>query len=624
MNRLIRIFVLVFLLSEISFSQVTEDWVTRYEPTTNDRAVAIAFDIIGNVYVAGYNPDSITTAKYSSTGVQIWVRNVANGNGLHQASDIVTDAAGNVYVTGWGTSDYVTVKYNSSGVQQWVKIQNRSTDRAYDIALDKSGNIYVTGTSEAPGAVAVMTFKYDPEGNMLWQALYDDPIGNPFGYSLAIDDSSNVYIGGKTIKSAGNLSNFLLIKYNSSGSLKWISEYDGPDSSNDNGKKITVDNYGNAYITGESFDNVKDWDYATVKFNSNGIQQWVQRYNGEWGIGSDYPSAIVLDNSGNVFVTGYSQGSATGFDYLTIKYSSEGVEKWVKRYNGPGNGYDVPYAIASDSLANVYVTGESWSSSSFKDYATLKYTSSGVLAWEMRYSGPLNTDIATDIEVDSSRNVYVTGYSSGTTTQFDYCTIKYSQPQLIPSIPILYSPQNGAILEVINPLLYWGISQYAESYNVQVSADSSFSSTVYDSNNIVITEFQIPENGLNNNTTYYWRVSATNFAGTSQWSTVRHFTTILTGISEKNEMPKKFRLYNNYPNPFNPNTKIKFDIPKSAFVKLLVYDVLGKEVATIVNESLKPGKYERTFDAIKYPSGVYFYKLSSGDFSEVKKQVLIK
>ncbi len=100
-----------------------------------------------------------------------------------------------------------------------------------------------------------------------------------------------------------------------------------------------------------------------------------------------------------------------------------------------------------------------------------------------------------------------------------------------------------------------------------------------------------------------------------------------------NELPNKFSLYQNYPNPFNPQTKIKFDIPpvrqrhsaRGGFdVRLVVYDALGREIATLVNEELKPGTYEVFWDGSNYPSGVYFYKLSAGDYLETKKMILLK
>jgi len=90
------------------------------------------------------------------------------------------------------------------------------------------------------------------------------------------------------------------------------------------------------------------------------------------------------------------------------------------------------------------------------------------------------------------------------------------------------------------------------------------------------------------------------------------------------EIPKGYSLYQNYPNPFNPITNIKFDIPKSSYVKLTIYDMLGKEVTTLVNEKLSTGSYKVNWDGSGYPSGVYFYKLVTGDFIDVKKMILLK
>ncbi len=89
-------------------------------------------------------------------------------------------------------------------------------------------------------------------------------------------------------------------------------------------------------------------------------------------------------------------------------------------------------------------------------------------------------------------------------------------------------------------------------------------------------------------------------------------------------IPSKFALYQNYPNPFNPSTKIKYQIPEVSFVTLKVYDVLGKEVAALVNEEKQAGNYEVEFNAINLPSGIYFYRLQTGNFVATKKMVLMK
>ncbi len=89
-------------------------------------------------------------------------------------------------------------------------------------------------------------------------------------------------------------------------------------------------------------------------------------------------------------------------------------------------------------------------------------------------------------------------------------------------------------------------------------------------------------------------------------------------------MPKGFSLFQNYPNPFNPASKIKFEIPNLSDTKLVVYDILGREVTTLVNEQLKPGTYEVDFDGSRYASGVYIYKLIAGNYIQTKKMLMVK
>jgi hypothetical protein len=102
-------------------------------------------------------------------------------------------------------------------------------------------------------------------------------------------------------------------------------------------------------------------------------------------------------------------------------------------------------------------------------------------------------------------------------------------------------------------------------------------------------------------------------------------TTSLIGIKNiSSGVPKNFALKQNYPNPFNPVTKIKFDLAKSGFVGLSIFNVLGQEVQILVNDELKAGEYEVTFDALRLASGVYFYRLNTDDFSETRKMVLVK
>jgi outer membrane protein assembly factor BamB len=207
------------------------------------------------------------------------------------------------------------------------------------------------------------------------------------------------------------------------GGEKWVKRYNGPGNRYDLATAIAVDSSGNVYVTGSSEGSGTSSDYATIKYSSTGKQLWVKRYNGP-GNGGDVATAIAVDSSANVYVTGNSV--ATLGNYATIKYSSTGKELWVRRYNGPTNGSDTADAIAVDSAGNVYVTGYSEGSGTSFDYATIKYSSTGKQLWVRRYNGPENgVDSAYAMAVDSSGNVYVTGYSEGSGTSFDYATIKY-------------------------------------------------------------------------------------------------------------------------------------------------------------------------------------------------------
>src|SRR6266496_1603514 len=205
----------------------------------------------------------------------------------------------------------------------------------------------------------------------------------------------------------------------------WVARYNGPGNLDDGAHAIVGDSSGNVYVTGGSHGSGTDLDYATIKYNSAGREQWVARYNG--GI-RDYAWAIALDGSGNIYVTGESIGSGTASDYATIKYDASGQEQWVARYNSSRTGDDYARAIALDGSGNVYVMGFSNKAHTY-DYATVKYGSAGQEQWVARYNGPGNgnEEVANTMVVDGSGNVYVTGASPGRGTGFDYATVKYVQ-----------------------------------------------------------------------------------------------------------------------------------------------------------------------------------------------------
>jgi uncharacterized delta-60 repeat protein len=527
---------------------------------------------------------------------QVWVRNFnGSGSGDDKAYAITIDKFSNIYVTGYTTnigtgSDFCTIKYNSNGVQQWVKCYNgpgNGDDKAYAITVDNSSNVIVTGYSTGIGSHHdFTTIKYSSSGTQIWVQRYNEPgNGDDEAHALAVDDSGNVYVTGFI---ARVVTDWYTIKYRSSdGQYLWGITYDGEGHGEDKAYAIAVDRDGGIYVTGYSAGLNNFSDYTTIRYNLNGVQQWVSKYNGT-GSGDDKAYAITIDRSGYIYVTGWSAGIESSYDYATIKYRpSSGDTVWVARYNGTGNDEDKAYAITVDNSNNIYVTGSSRNApySGAEDYLTIKYNSAGDSLWTARYSG-ISTDIPYALFVSKSDTaVFVTGFSRHDTTQGseDILTVKYNIT-------------NGSQLQECR---YNGLGD---------STDIAYDITLDSLNDVFLAGFQYSGLGTGND-----------------WVTLKYLRGELIEVQTISSLvPKGFQLFQNYPNPFNPSTKIRFQIPKTERVKMNVYDVLGREVAVLVNENMHAGTYEVNFNSSLLPSGVYFCQLRTNEYRDVKRMVLIK
>ncbi len=306
---------------------------------------------------------------------------------------------------------------------EWVA---RYDSAAEAIAVDPSGNVYVTGSSYTIGTGGdYATVKYDRNGNEVWVARYTGPGIYDSASAIAVDPSGNVYVTGVSgIWTSGV--DYATVKYDRDGNEVWVERYNGPGNTDDGAQALAVDPSGNVYVTGGSEGIGTGYDYATVKYDRDGNEVWVERYSGPEDL-DDEASAIAVDPQGNVYVSGDSYRLGTSWDYATIKYDRNGNEAWVARYDRYANIDYYGNALAVDPKGNVYVTGVS-AGIGVIDYATVKYDRNGNEAWVARYNGPGNSyDYAAAIAVDPSGNVYVTGVSYGSGTGGGSATIKYSK-----------------------------------------------------------------------------------------------------------------------------------------------------------------------------------------------------
>ncbi|MBK7447380.1 MAG: SBBP repeat-containing protein [Ignavibacteria bacterium] len=184
------------------------------------------------------------------------------------------------------------------------------------------------------------------------------------------------------------------------------------------GNAVVTDSLGNVYVTGSEG---SPPDIVTIKYSSSGQQEWLSRYNGS-GNGRDGANSIKIDNKGNIIVAGKSEGIGTSYDFITIKYSPSGEQKWFTSYAGFGNQYDEISSIDIDSKDNIYITGLS-----NENYATIKYDSSGNQQWIKFYGTENNFSYASAIIIDKYGNIYITGQSGeNSTNSVDIVTIKYN------------------------------------------------------------------------------------------------------------------------------------------------------------------------------------------------------
>lgn len=521
------------------------------------------------------------SATLSAQQEREWKRRY-NGpvNGDDNARSMTIDGYGNIYVCGSslgdsGKANFVIIKYDRNGDTVWVSRQG-ITEYGGKITVDKLSNVYITGKT----GEGISTIKLDSSGSFKWKRDYtEENLIGIYVAAISNDRFGNIFVLGSLFAFPFvNNSGYFLIKYDQDGTIVWLRKY-----VNDTGgdpSAMAIDGAGNIYVTGYMY--FSNDDFLTVKYNNDGDSLWVRSFNTPGYY--DHSSAIAVDSAGNVYVTGDSGGSPFVYflyKYLTIKYNANGDQLWYRRYDGLGNDWDHPTAICTDNTGNVYVTGESSGQGNNSDYATVKYNSSGDSVWVRRYNGPANSDDkAASMCIDREGNIYVTGFSGTSRNQNDYCTIKYSS--------------SGAVKWILN---YDGPAH---------GSDEAVSITNDHNGNVYVTG------------------TSAGIKGGNDFLTIK-YPFLLTDVnSGPIKTSSSYYLYQNYPNPFNPVTNLEFQILNFGFVSLKVYDIQGKETATLVNDKLSPGTYSYEFDGSNLSSGVYIYKLVTGEFSDTKRMILIK
>lgn len=537
----------------------------------------------------------LMTAASDAQVSQEWVRPYDGAtHGNDYAGPIVVDHAGNVIVAGESDGGFLTIKYGTDGDTLWSRRDGLATaGPATALAVDDENNVYVAGycyTGWVNTGNQYVFIKYDADGDRQWGGGYDGGGGpaDDLAYAVAVDDSGYVYVTGTSARDGRSGIATLKIRPNGTYSPTWpdigcgtgVRRYDVPEQGGQVGIDVAVDGDGNVYVAGSSTPaGGSTTDYVTLKYDAAGTEVWCRRYDGPAGQ-DDSPVAIALDDSANVYVAGTAtvpnQSGAARPDYATIKYDTGGNLKWVALFDGPGNYEDRCAGLALDDAGNVYVTGAASCQSS--DFATIKYDAGGHQAWVAYYDSPTHTaDLATALAVDDAGCVYVTGKATIEGGMGDYETIKYD-----------------ALGNECWSINYAGPDLYGDR-PTGIALDESGSVFVHGTSG----------------TATQW----------DDWVTVKYRQG--TGAVEDG-VPVAVALSESRPNPFNPVTTIAFEITRAQHVTLMVYDLAGRGVATLIDADLAAGPHRRVFRADGLASGTYLYRLQAGDFTGTGKLLLVR
>lgn len=538
--------IFLLLFSSVTLAQISRHWVNRFNGTAN------SFDIV---------------------------------------SELITDDSGNVFV--YGTSfnnstltDFTIIKYSSSGFPLLNKSFNYGTnsyDQLKTAVRDNDGNSYLVGlTSQGTDNNKLLTVKLNPNANQEWSSIYGKEGYTNFIGKDIIYFNNFVYVLANATFSNGRKDEFLL-KYNPLGQLINENILTVPGSTTMESLNLTFSDSG-FLITSSTvnFSNTISRLHIIV-YNQNIQSQFIFPLN--ISLGLERFIKLIKFDSDKFYFTGTKVTPQNDVDFqfgsLTVDNSGSVNLNWIRTFNGSGNHYDFPFDIASDSENNFYITGSTRNGTVLgtEDVVTLKYSPSGNLIWQKNYNSLANgIDQGMSITVDNFGNVYVGGASDLGNVKLAFLIIKYSSS---------------------GNLLFEDKYSYAEN-----PEDFVYSIAVNNSNDLFVTGIS-----FNPGTDY-------------DFATLKYSSSSSVGYN--NESIKSFNLYQNYPNPFNPETNISFSLNKSGFVNLSIYDSKGLFIKKLINEFKLSGEYNYNFNADDLPSGIYFYKLDSDNYSQTKKMILIK
>ncbi len=429
-NFMILLILFFTLITTFTHSQGQVIWARRFgQVATWDIPHVVKPDNVGNIYVTGFfglttNNGKLPLIKYNINGDTIWSSVFTTpDNSNTSGTQLLLDDSLNIYISG-----RYLLKYKPSGELLYSRYYNCTTNK---MSFDSTNNFVYGGTNQN-GVPGCAILKCNRNGDSLWKKVYPFFVEEVKG--LAVDRQNNIIITSRVYSGSATDRDFLTIKFDTNGNILWYKTYHGGDPTEgfDDPCGILLDSADNIIVSGTSNGPAGGSNYYTVKYSPSGDVIWEARYP----LGASGSTDMEIDKNGNIYICGITGNNS----YSTLKYNSVGTLLWIQTV--PGVSLPPDNSLTLDSAGNIYMACSLASSEGGSGYQVVKYNSNGNLLWNVVYpgSGP-GVFYSTDIAVDRSGNVFVTGEASG--NAYDFLTIRINQTsgviQNISGLPAYFS-----------------------------------------------------------------------------------------------------------------------------------------------------------------------------------------
>ena len=518
----------------------------------------------------------------------------------------------------------VFVNLNAQFLLDWQQtFDGGRNDFAQSIHFDNEGNIILVGSSFGINLTDdVAVAKYSSEGQFIWAKTFD--IGqNDRPIGVYFDAENNIIVGAKGNDSSFYRDDFYLLKYSEDGDIlfekrvAWYANY-GTDYLGE-ADQLHLDNYNNLILSGVTW-------FVKLDLQGNITHKVIDSIDNE-NIGYVEEIHSVFNPSSGEIILNYKLEKVGNQSYFTIRKDNAGkiigqntiidfgayefyayVNDW--RLNSEGKFY-----LALQVQKSAYILNEQIH---FPRVTCLN--ADGTMNWDKIFSASADHDLVStmkSLSLDIGGNIWATGLID---SKLFIAQLSAAGETIWMKIDTAFSAGSKVICDQRDGI----VAAYDKNgYDIWIIKYDQFGNQ--------LTKYFIP--GKNVFTPAYINdlevkpdrkllALGTIYNTTWNWN-LYQFDDPTVDVKD-NVPPSEFTLSQNYPNPFNPSTSIEYSVPTNEYVTLKVFDMLGREVATLVNQEMNPGNYKVQFDASNLSSGIYFYKISSGTYNKTMKMLLLK